>query len=99
MCLAIHHANTKKLSQKRKSLTGNNKISQEEVLMRIKNNSIESLIFQIAQLGFNELNFKIEPLVAFSFLQLNDKSENSLGFLKILETLGDPKEITQKYES
>jgi len=27
VCLAIHHANTKKLSQKRKSLTGNTKLS------------------------------------------------------------------------
>ena len=40
VCLAIHFANFKKLVVKRKSLSGNNKLSPEDTLSKIKNNSI-----------------------------------------------------------
>lgn len=51
VCLAIHYANTKKFSHKRKSLTGSTKTTDEEALMRIKNNSIELFILKIASLN------------------------------------------------
>lgn len=38
------------MSQKRKSLTGNTKLNDEEALGKIKNNSIEFLILKLAQL-------------------------------------------------
>ena len=40
VCLAIHYANFKKLTFKRKSITGNNKLNNEELLLKIKNNAI-----------------------------------------------------------
>jgi hypothetical protein len=73
VCLAIHNANNKKLSQKRKSLTGNNKISDEDALCRIKNNSIYFLILKTCKLDLEHINKMIEPLVAFSYIQVKDK--------------------------
>jgi hypothetical protein len=40
ICLAIHYANFKKLSIKRKSLAGNQKFNTEDISAKLKNNSI-----------------------------------------------------------
>ena len=49
LCLAIHHANFKKLSHKRKSVTGDAKLSADDAISKIKNNAIEFFVLKTVQ--------------------------------------------------
>lgn len=59
LCLAIHHANFKKLSHKRKSVTGDAKLSADDAISKIKNNLIEFFILKTVQVDLSGINSKV----------------------------------------
>lgn len=97
--LSVHFANVRKLSSKRKSLTGGPKGDLEDSAMRSKNVSIEGFIYQVADLEFADINPQIEPLVSFSILQIEKISKDPAnGLRKVLELFGNAEELLKKYE-
>lgn len=74
VCLAIHFANAKKLSVKRRSVTGASKIEPEDANYRIKNISIEDFLHKVVEEGMNEINRNVEPLISYSLIQLEQLS-------------------------
>lgn len=47
VCLAIHFANVKKLSQKRRSVTGTTKIDAEDASQKMKNVVLEEFMHKL----------------------------------------------------
>jgi len=56
------------------------------------------LTLKLCQLKVDKINSKVEPLVAFSYVQMKDKSEFVKGFKNILAIFGNLNEIIEKYE-
>ena len=70
VCLAIHFANVKKLSQKRRSVTGTAKIDPDDVSQKVKNIVLEEFLYKLLEEGIKEINRNVEPLISYSLIQV-----------------------------
>jgi hypothetical protein len=99
VCLAIHFGNIKKLTEKRKPISYKNKLDGEEATAKLKKLEMENFLMKIVQLHDKDINNAVEPLLCFSYLQLQTLSkEHARPLEKVIALLGNPSELTAKYE-
>lgn len=99
VCLAIHFANIKKLTEKRKPISYKNKLDADEATAKLKKLEMENFLRKIVQVGDKDINNAVEPLLCFSYLQVETISkEHARGLEKVIGLLGNVNELTAKYE-
>lgn len=97
----MHFANIKKIyqNQTKSRKPAQRKIDPEEAYIRAKNIALEDFLYAIASENVKIINASAEPLIAYSFIQLdNINQELAAGLLKVLELFGSIDSIKKKYE-